>query len=98
MPRRGIEPPRENSQSLDSKELNESPNDSLCASLCKPLQKDTKSSTAVKTAENLVFDFEKERAIREIVDLLREKEAHFCVGLAEIIKKRLLERIAGTEK
>jgi hypothetical protein len=43
----GFEPIRQNSQRIDNKELTENTNDSLCASLCKPLQ---------KPAENAVID------------------------------------------
>jgi stalled ribosome rescue protein Dom34 len=94
---RGFDPLSENTEPLKNEELTENENSDLCASLCKPLQKDTKNAT-VNPAKNLVFDFEKERAIKEIVILLRERETHFCIGLAEIIKRRLLERIVETGK
>jgi hypothetical protein len=65
----------------------------LCASLCKPVQKDTPKAV-VKSAENLVFDIDKERAIKEVVDFLRTTETEYCIVLAKVIKSRLIDKIA----
>jgi len=45
------------------------------------------------TMENVIFDIEKEIAIKEIVNQLRARETQFCIGLAEVLKKRLFEEI-----
>jgi len=48
---RGLEPPRENHQPVINKGLTESTNSNLCASLCNPLQEDTKN-TVISPTEN----------------------------------------------
>jgi len=57
------------------------------------LQKNTKNEP-VNPAENLVFDHEKERAIKEITDFLREKNPGYCVGMAKLIKSGSIESLA----
>ncbi len=65
----------------------------MCASLCKPLQKDTQN-VPVNPAENFVFDHEKERAIKDITDFLSEKHTGYCVGMAKLLKSGSIESLA----
>jgi hypothetical protein len=84
IPPRGIEPLKGKSHHIDNKALNESTNPNLCASLCKPLQKDTKD-TPVKPAENPAIDPELEAIITAWPELPEHIKTEIKILLAGYI-------------
>jgi len=88
IPSRGVEPLEENSQTPINTELTENACFHSDIHSDVPLQKDTGKARS-NPADCLVFNYTKEKAIRDIVELLRKKtDVYYCEALLEQLQKR----------